>query len=292
MQNYWLFLFVVAVFGVEWRFYTWHQPQIEELEKMREEKIKTAIKRFLSQQELLTDSPEHLGYLHDFFNELTLDRDMVFPVGGDLNPHKKIFRLLLAAIILSLCYGIFAIICLPSVESQIHFSISDATVFYIKLALAILTVIPLCLAARLGWTEFEYVLRIKEKFKTHPSKSNELHTNHNQTAALQVDDTKETSKFEQMTVKDQLPAPPHSQTRNDELAILGIEVLKLFLSGKPSLETGQVAGKLKLHQLRAEQLLEGLAKQDYLHASTRIGLPRTYRLASKGRDYLIENNLI
>lgn len=53
-----------------------------------------------------------------------------------------------------------------------------------------------------------------------------------------------------------------------------------------------IAERFKIHPLKAGQILERLSKREFLYRVTRIGLGDSYRLATKGRDYLIANNLL
>ncbi len=73
-----------------------------------------------------------------------------------------------------------------------------------------------------------------------------------------------------------------------------IDVLKLFSQIRRSagLTKEHIAESLSLHPLKADQLLSRLVKRDLLNQVMRMGTPLSYRLASGGRDYLIEHKLI
>jgi hypothetical protein len=73
-----------------------------------------------------------------------------------------------------------------------------------------------------------------------------------------------------------------------------IDVLKLFskIRGSTGLTKEHIAESLSLHPLKADQLLDRLVKRDLLNHVVRMGMPMSYRLASAGRDYLIEHNLL
>jgi len=74
----------------------------------------------------------------------------------------------------------------------------------------------------------------------------------------------------------------------------GIDVLKLFSQIRRSagLTKEHIAESLSLHPLKADRLLSRLVKRDLLNQVMRMGTPLSYRLASGGRDYLIEHKLI
>lgn len=169
VENFWLFAFVAAAFGVEWKFYDWHQPQIEILEQRRWEEIRARITQFLEAQRTGINGLQFEETLHTFVTELSSDKDLIFPVGGALNPHRKIFKCLVIAIILSVMYGAFGVLCLLCAKGNVNFTVADSIQFYVKLGLAAVTFGPIGLGAWLGWTEFQYVLRIKERFAARPS---------------------------------------------------------------------------------------------------------------------------
>jgi hypothetical protein len=170
VENFFLSSIVVAAFGVEWTFYSWEQPQIVALERSRQEQIKTSINEFLKANLSDVQTPRFTTCMQEFVNEFSKEKnkDLILPVGGYLSPHGKIFKWLLRAFIFSVVFGLFGVLCDPSIATHTHLTPSDTLSFYIKLALAVLTFGPLSMAAWLGWDEFQYVLRIKEMFKVLP----------------------------------------------------------------------------------------------------------------------------
>jgi hypothetical protein len=89
-------------------------------------------------------------------------------------------------------------------------------------------------------------------------------------------------------VSTQPPEAPQNISKEE------IEVLKLFaISSGKGLVKEAIIGRFNLHPLKIGQILEHLTKGDYLDFSGNIGGGNSYyRLTSKGRDYLIENNMV
>lgn len=83
---------------------------------------------------------------------------------------------------------------------------------------------------------------------------------------------------------------------SDTLPELGegeAEILRLFIRDREyGLSKESVAEQAKIHVLKADQILEHLGKMGLLFESRRVGLGGHYKLASKGRDYLIANKLL
>jgi hypothetical protein len=87
-----------------------------------------------------------------------------------------------------------------------------------------------------------------------------------------------------------------SALNNDTLPELGkgeAEILQLFIrDSEYGLSKESVAREAKIHVLKADQVLEHLGKLGLLFENGRMGLSGHYKLASKGRDYLIANKLL
>jgi hypothetical protein len=81
-----------------------------------------------------------------------------------------------------------------------------------------------------------------------------------------------------------------------EISTEEIELLKQFSKTDRGHDKGYLMhyaeDVLRLHRLKADQLLSRLVKRNLLNQVVRMGMPMSYRLASGGRDYLIEHKLL
>jgi len=86
-----------------------------------------------------------------------------------------------------------------------------------------------------------------------------------------------------------------NQIPNKELDTVEIQILNLFSSASTSnqrFSEEEIAKATGLHPHVADQMLERLLERGFLHRGLRMGSPSSWRLAKKGRDYLIEHKML
>lgn len=70
-------------------------------------------------------------------------------------------------------------------------------------------------------------------------------------------------------------------------------ILQLFARENPyGYPKEIIAQRFDIHPLIAEQILDRLSQNEFIYAVGTVGLRDCYKLAKKGRDYLIKNNLL
>ncbi len=78
-----------------------------------------------------------------------------------------------------------------------------------------------------------------------------------------------------------------------ELKSMDVQILRYFLKISGQKATAeQVAASLKANVVEVEFCLGRLEENDYLRFLLLMNTPMTYELAQKGREYLVENNLL
>lgn len=102
----------------------------------------------------------------------------------------------------------------------------------------------------------------------------------------------------------ELSSPKHSLVENaseviqvtpaeSTLSDNEIKILKWCARNRSRRHTAeQIAQEIQVHILVAEQLLEKLTKAELLYEGHKLGLPSSFGLTSKGRDYVISHNLL
>ena len=71
-----------------------------------------------------------------------------------------------------------------------------------------------------------------------------------------------------------------------------VDVLK-YIGENPNNTTGSVSKALSIHRLKLESIFDKLTEKEYIKVNnTYTNGDKRYRIAGKGRSYLLDNNLI